>query len=249
MQDFDSVHHAQRLIAKYLSQDLNVAVKKMHEFTDGCAAQYKSRHCIGDLSCCVADFGFPIQHNYFETSHAKGEQDAAGSHVKQQSTLVVIRGRADITHAKQLCDHLTVNFSKPAQSSFPSHSTVVSLKRRLFYYVPAEEEGVPRNRDGRRFKTIKGIRKLHSVLTSPQQLKVLVRQRSCYCDECLYENYSSCKNKDLVDDFENVKLERKAYPAVTHLQYDQPSPTGALHLHVADLVNKGSIIDCHCGTR
>ena len=32
----------------------------------------------------VADFGFHIQHNYFETSHAKGEQDAAGSHVKQK---------------------------------------------------------------------------------------------------------------------------------------------------------------------
>lgn len=70
VQDFDSVHHAQRLIAKYLSQDLKLAVKKMHEFTDGCAAQYKSRHCIGDLSCCVADFGFPIQRNCFEISHA-----------------------------------------------------------------------------------------------------------------------------------------------------------------------------------
>ena len=114
VQDFDSVHHAQRLIAKYLSQDLKVAVKKMHKFTDGCAAQYKSRHCIGDLSCCVADFGFPIQRNYFEISHVKGEQDAAGSHVKQQATFAVIRGRADKTNAKQLCDHLTANFSKPA---------------------------------------------------------------------------------------------------------------------------------------
>ena len=119
----------------------------------------------------------------------------------------------------------------------------MSLKRTLFYYVPAEEEeGVPRNRDGRRFKTIKGIRKLHSVLTSPQQLKVLIRQRSCYCGECLYENYSSYKNKDLVVDFENVKLEREAYPAVTHSQDDQPPPTEPLHLHAVDLVNKGSII-------
>ena len=84
--------------------------------------------------------GFPIQHNYFETSHAKGEQDAAGSHVKQQASLAVIHGRADITDAKQLCDHLTGNLSKPAQSSFPSRSTAVSLKRRLFFYVPEEGE-------------------------------------------------------------------------------------------------------------
>jgi len=112
----------------------------MHELTDGCAAQYKSRHCNGDLSCCVADFGFPIQRNYFDTSHAKGEQDAPGSHVKQQASLAVICGRADITNAKQPCYHLTANFSKPALSSFPFRSTAVSLKRRLFIYVPAEGE-------------------------------------------------------------------------------------------------------------
>lgn len=104
---------------------------------------------------------------------------------------------ADITNAKQLCDHLTANFSKPAQSPFRSCSTAVSLKKRLFFYVPADgEEAVPRHREGRRFNTIKGIRKLHSVVTSPRQLKVLVRQCSCYCSECLYENYPGCKNKE-----------------------------------------------------
>lgn len=243
VQDFDSVHHAQSLIAKYLTEDLKVKVEKMHEFTHGCAAQYKSRHCIGDLSCCVADFGFPIQRNYFETSHAKGEQDAAGFHVKQQASLAVIRGRADITNAKQLCDHLTANFSLPAQSSFPSRSTAVSLKRRLFFYVPAEgEEAVSRHREGRRFNTIKGIRKLHSVATSPQQLKVHVRQRSCYCGECLYENYPDCKNKEYVDDFREVKLEREASAAVTRSQADQTPEAQPVHLHVADLVSKDSII-------
>ena len=115
VQDFDSAHYAQWLIAKCLTQDLKVTIKKMHKFTDRCAAQYKSRHCIGDLYYCVADFGFPIQRNYFETSHAKGEQDAAGSHVKK-ATLAVIRGRANITNAKQLCDYLTAKFSKPPQS-------------------------------------------------------------------------------------------------------------------------------------
>ena len=183
----------------------------MHEFTDGCAAQYKSRHCIGDLSCCVADFGFPIHCNFFETSHPKGEQDAAGSHVKRQASLAVIHRRANITNAKQLCNHGTANFLKPAQSSFPSRSTAVSLKRRTFYYVPTEgEEAIPRNQEGRQFNTIKGIRKLYSVVTFPQQLKVNVRERSCYCGECLYENYPGCKNKDLVDDFEEIKSEREA---------------------------------------
>ena len=50
----------------------------MHEFCDGCAAQYK-RHCFGYVSESVSEFGFTkMIRNFFETSHAKGPQDAAG---------------------------------------------------------------------------------------------------------------------------------------------------------------------------
>ena len=56
-----------------------------------------SNTSIGDLSCSLADFGFPIQRIYFETSHAKGEQDAAGSHVKQKVSQAVLRRTATIT--------------------------------------------------------------------------------------------------------------------------------------------------------
>lgn len=83
-QDQDSVHKVQELIQKYLTEDIGIQGKKMHEFTDSCAAQYKLRHCTGDLSYSLADFSYHVQQNYFETSHAKGEQDAAGSHVKQK---------------------------------------------------------------------------------------------------------------------------------------------------------------------
>jgi len=166
-QDYDSVHHAQMLIGKYLKGDLKIHVTKLHEFTDGCATQYKSRHCIGDLSCSLADLGFTIQRNFLETSHAKGEQDAAGSHVKQQASLAVVRGTASITNAKELCDHLASHFSKPAKSSFPSRSKSVNLNRRIFFYVPSEgPDAISRNQEGRKFGTIKGIRKLHCVVRS-----------------------------------------------------------------------------------
>ena len=58
VQDYNSVHHCQMLIANYLKDDVKTKVEKMHEFTDGCAAQYKSKHCAGDLSCSLAD---PLQ--------------------------------------------------------------------------------------------------------------------------------------------------------------------------------------------
>lgn len=116
-QDHTSVLHIQKLISKHLEE---CTVKKMHEFTDGCAGQYKSRHCYGDLSRSLATLGYTVQRNYFATSHAKGEQDAAGSHVKQKATFAVLSRKATLSNAKDLCDFLKENFSEPAASSFPS---------------------------------------------------------------------------------------------------------------------------------
>ena len=89
-QDHNSIHRVQELINQYLTEDLGCEVRKMHEFTDRCAAQYKSQRCSGDLSCSLADYGYSIQRNFFETSHAKGEQDAAGSHIKQKVSQAVL---------------------------------------------------------------------------------------------------------------------------------------------------------------
>ena len=78
----------------------------MHEFTDGCAGQNKSWHCLGDLSCSLATLGYTVQRNYFATSHAKGEQDAAGSHVKQKATTAVLSRKATLSNAKY---HVSAN--------------------------------------------------------------------------------------------------------------------------------------------
>jgi len=96
-----------------------------------------------------------IQRNFFETSHAKGEQDAAGSHVKQQASLTVIHRTACITNDKELFDHLSTHFSEPAPLSFPSHSKSVSLKRRIFCYVPSEgPDAISWNREEHKFGVI-----------------------------------------------------------------------------------------------
>ena len=92
----------------------------MHEFADRCAGQYKSRHCLGDLSCSLANLGYTVQRNFFATSHAEGEQDAAGSHVKQKATTAVLCRRVKLHSAQELCDFLTEDFSKSAASSFHS---------------------------------------------------------------------------------------------------------------------------------
>ena len=81
---------------------------------------------------------------------------------------------------------LKENISEPAASSFSARVNYVQLKRRVFFHVPSEgEKAVARNRPGRKFKKIKGIRKLHCFMSASQQEKVLARQRSCYCISCI----------------------------------------------------------------
>ena len=131
VQDYHSAHKVQELLKAYLTDQLKIKIYKLHEFTNGCAAQYKSRHCIGDLSSCFADFGFQINRNYFETSHAKGEQDAAGSNVKQKVSHAVLKKAAIIRNAKDMVNYQNENFKYPAVTtydSWKSHGTsTVSL--------------------------------------------------------------------------------------------------------------------------
>ncbi|CAG2215128.1 unnamed protein product [Mytilus edulis] len=96
------VHQVRNYIAEYL-QSISYSVETMHEFTDGCAAQYKSRHCFGDISQTSDDFGYQhFTRNFFETSHAKGPQDAAGGIIKRQADCAILRGQTQIRTAKDL---------------------------------------------------------------------------------------------------------------------------------------------------
>lgn len=68
------VHEARQQVSDYL-KSISCPVQTMHEFTDGCAAQYKSRHCFGDISDSCKDYGYStFTRNFFETSHSKGKQ-------------------------------------------------------------------------------------------------------------------------------------------------------------------------------
>jgi hypothetical protein len=76
--DHHFTHYVQNQIAEYL-RSISCDIDVMHAFCDGCASQYKIRHCLGDLSNSFREFGYrKIVRNFFETAHAKGPQEAAG---------------------------------------------------------------------------------------------------------------------------------------------------------------------------
>ena len=172
----------------------------MHEFTDGCSAQYKSRHCMGDVSYSTTDFGYFTIRNYYETSHAKGPQNGAGANLKHKADMAVIKEQVVIQNANDLYGFAEKNLKEPAPSCYQSEN--VALKRRLFFYV----DSVNRDRPHRLFTDVKDNRAIHSILTSGNGNSLDTRQLSCYCSNCIDGNYDVCEDKEYVDEWESIEV-------------------------------------------
>lgn len=189
--DHHSVHHCRSLVAQYLAE-IKYPVAFMHEWTDGCSAQYKSRHCMGDVSYSVA--GYPTIRNYFETSHAKGPQDGAGANLKFKADMAVIRRQKVIQNARDLFEFAQENLRVPSEKA--------SLSRRIFFYVEHHD----RNRPRRYFKEVKGNRAVHSILAREQSGYLQLRELSCYCDHCIANDFASCDNAPFVKKLARTRI-------------------------------------------
>lgn len=97
---------------------------------------------------------------FFETSHAKGPQDAAGGLLKNQADMAIIRGRVTIQNAFGLYKFTKDNLTIPK-----SHG----CQRRIFKYI----ETIPRSVT-RQYKPIPGIRSIHQVLVKKRRTLVSV---------------------------------------------------------------------------
>jgi hypothetical protein len=185
--------YCQKNISEYL-QSISAGVKTMHEFTDGCTSQYKSRNCMGDVSMS-ADLGYDVLiRNYYETAHAKGPQDAAGGFLKNQADLAVLRGRATIQSARDLYDFAEETLQTP-QSGM--------CKRRVFRYV----EEIPRVHD-RSFNAVHQNRKVHQVIATNFTGDVMLRELSCYiCEECVKGDVRKCKRVEFAGSSRSIKME------------------------------------------
>ena len=101
----------------------------MHEFTDGCSSQYKSRNCMGDVSRIHGELGYSkIIRNFYETSHEKGPQDATGGFVKHQADMAVLMGSEMIQNAKDFFDFVDNKLEYHSQE-FTSDEYFDMLKR------------------------------------------------------------------------------------------------------------------------
>jgi hypothetical protein len=65
----------------------------IYEFADGCAAQFKGAPSFSDIADTPFELGYTCTRYFFETSHAKGPQDAAGANVKGKVTQIVLNSK------------------------------------------------------------------------------------------------------------------------------------------------------------
>ena len=184
-----AVHHIKTLIHNYLKDKVKYKVKFLHEFTDGCSSQYKSKYCMNDIAKSFKPFGYDTQRNFFETAHAKGKQDAVGSHTKGKASLAVIRGQAYIRNAEQLYSYLKENFLIPVTANS-------KVTRRVIFYIRASEI----ERKSLNCTAIPNNQKLHSIRSNGSNTNTLsLRQRTCYCTSCMASNSDTCENLYCVD--------------------------------------------------
>ncbi|CAG2206431.1 unnamed protein product [Mytilus edulis] len=164
--------------------------------------------------------------NFFETSHAKGPQDAAGGLIKNQTDLAIVRGRATIQNARDLFEFAKSNLSVPKSSH---------CKRRLFKYT----ENI--NRNFRMFyKPITGIRSVHQVVVNNDHL--LIRSLSCYtCNNCLEGNINECENTNILGSFSPIPI----VPEIGTVDEDQTDEND-MEVPINELISKSTIFAVLC---
>ncbi|KAK3273400.1 hypothetical protein CYMTET_18364 [Cymbomonas tetramitiformis] len=114
----------------------------IHEWADGCAGQNKCAAGFADVANSKYEWslGVPCQRNFFETAHAKGEQDGAGAHVKHAAAVAVIsegdKWYARINCAADLHAFCCERLSRRADSSYAKARA--SFNQRFFYLVPED---------------------------------------------------------------------------------------------------------------
>ena len=113
-----------------------------------------------------------------------------------------------------------------------------------FSFVSTEGEGaVMRRRPDRTFKTLKGIWKLHCIKTTAEQGRVFVQSRTFYFTDCIGGDEGKCSNKEWMDDWKEVILERESSVATTRQAVQDTEATlGDTAVRIADLAAEGSVV-------
>ena len=88
--DADALFEFENRALKILQEEVGLEREEVHEWTDGCAAQYKGKKSFGDISLRKTP---KVTRNLFKTSHGKNACDGLGEIVKNSCYQAVVSSR------------------------------------------------------------------------------------------------------------------------------------------------------------
>ena len=189
------------LVKKFEDAAINIVEKNkeskvdtVHEFTDGCSSQYKGRNTFYDISQRSKP---QIVRNFYETSHGKPVCDGLGAITKNYCYRAVVTGKAIISSAEDMFDFCK-NTLTIADKKILDKNKTEYVSRREFVIISSDEcSSVPQTE----LKTLPGTRKLHSVKSTKENMKLLSRDLTCYCHS------TPCKNREYVSKWKTEQLQ------------------------------------------
>ena len=162
-------------------------VNEVIQWTDGCAAQYKSKNCFALLSSRQ----IKTSRNFFETSHGKSVCDGLGAIVKNSCYRAMLSKKV-LAGAEDVYKHCTETL---VITSDGNKKTPGTLSRRQFVFVNSTEIN---RTESYTATTFSGTRKIHCVRNTDQAFSIEYRNLSCYCSECRIGT-QMCENVEHVD--------------------------------------------------
>ena len=164
------------ILKKFLSElkDLITPLTCIHYWTDSPTSKSRNKTIFAVTANHKSEFGFLAVWNYFEAGHGKGPCDGVGGTAKRMADEAVKTGKVKIQDAN--------DFFEWASTSQTSSSVA-------YRFYSKEEYGKAVAYLERKYKEVQGVpntMKLHSVVGNSAE-KVLVRETSCYCSNCLHD--------------------------------------------------------------
>ena len=171
---------------------------KMVVFSDGCAAQYKSKLPFYHLSNACDKVA--MERCFFGSRHGKSACDACGGVIKSAVDDDIRTGECIVQNAESMYQHCCENFMLPTPNDHPAGCCHT---KRSFKLVTTSQ--IDRSISSSSVMTVPGTRQLHS-LKGMGNNTLATRRLACFCHPCLQDKPEECLNKKFVNSWEIVKL-------------------------------------------
>ncbi|GFR64691.1 hypothetical protein ElyMa_003638800 [Elysia marginata] len=198
---------------KYISDATDSQFHRFIQFTDGCAAQYKSKQPFLDIQRCKSLFGVSTERHFFGSRHGKNPSDGEAAVVKSAAMRAIKCRREIIQNAADLFSFGERKLTKGQNGTECQHY------KRKFLFV-SKEEILAKRAIVPIAQAIPGTRSIHAIQSWEEGNLLRHRKLSCFCESC-ERNQDGCCNSSHTDEWQYFQGNSKLKP-------NEPTPTATL---------------------